>query len=99
MLRPIDPSESPAPLAYRVPWYVDRSDETHPLVVNGGSEPVDFVRVFCDDMLPGDHDLHGRVDPGHFFEVCLCGADLDAVIVTLCWFRPDGDEYVWRFVV
>ncbi|QTV79800.1 hypothetical protein KAE78_00565 [Microbacterium sp. NIBRBAC000506063] len=101
MLRPLDPFESPAPLAYRVPWRVDRGDEAHPIVHNDGAEPADFVRVTYDDArCVGDTDLLGQLAPGESFELCLCGADLDSIVVAVAWFRPsDGLEYVWRFVV
>lgn len=83
-----------------MPWCVARTDLMHPVVFNAGSESVDFVRVFRDDDFSRGHDLHGRVAPGGCFDVCLCDADLDAVTITLCWFRGDTDEeYIWRFVV
>lgn len=101
MLRPIDPADSPPPLAYRVPWHVVRDDSAHPVVINHGIEPVDFVRVFRDDETARDHtQLWGQVLPAERIELCLCASDLDEVVVTLAWFRQtDGLEYVWRFVV
>lgn len=100
MLRPIDPSDTPPPIAHRVPWFVGRTDPRHPVVINGGTESADFVRVFRDDR-PGDGtQLWGQVLPTEDIELCLCAADIDDVVVTLAWFRPaDGLEYVWRFVV
>jgi hypothetical protein len=87
--------------AYRVPWRVHRAERAHPMVVNGGAEPVDFVRVFHEDPGVGIvTDLWGQVLPAERLELCLCSADLDDVVVTMAWFRPDdGLEYVWRFVV
>lgn len=65
MLHPIDPAEPTPPIAYGVPWVITRRDRAHPVVLNAGREPVDFVRVFRDDV---DHqqvvDLWGQVLPG-----------------------------------
>jgi len=82
---------------YRVPWLVDRSTAAHPLITNSGAEPADFVRVFTSE---GRTDHWGQLLPGESAQLCLCEVDLDAVVVTLCWFRPStGIEYVWRFVL
>lgn len=100
MLRPIDPSEIPSPTAYRVPWFIRRSDPSHPVVINRSSESADFVRVFRDDQSSESTELWGQVLPSEDIELCLCAADPEEVVVTLAWFRPtDGLEYVWRFVV
>lgn len=99
MLRPIDPSETPPPAAYRVPWLVQRADPVHPVVINASTESADFVRAFRDDQGGDGTQLWGQVLPSENIELCLCAADLDEVVVTLAWFRPtDGLEYVWRFV-
>lgn len=101
MLLPLDPAEPPPPAAYRVPWMIVRDDPAHPVVVNAGSEPVDFVRVFRDDADSRSIvDLWGQVLPAERVELCLCASDLDDAVVTVAWFRQsDGLEYVWRFVV
>lgn len=94
MLRTLEPGRA---RAYRVPWRVDRTLGTHPLVTNDGDEPADFVRVFAGH---GSTDHWGQLLPGETAELCLCEADLDTVVVTLAWFRPStGVEYVWRFVL
>ena len=42
----------------------------------------------------------GELAPGDSFDLCLCGSDLDDLVMTLCWVRGDtGVEYVWRFVM
>ena len=101
MLRSIDPTEPPAPPAYRVPWAVDRTDPAHPGVINEGRESADFVRVFHGDDTAGERtQLWGQVLPGERIELCLCACDLNDVVVSIAWFRQtDGLEYVWRFVV
>ncbi len=100
MLRPLDPSQTPPPTAYRVPWFILRTDPRHPVVINDGPESADFVRLFRDDQASAGTQLWGQVLPSEDIELCLCAADLDDVVVTIAWFRPaDGLEYVWRFVV
>ncbi len=94
MLRLLEPS---TPRPYRVPWRVDRVYDTHPLVTNDGDEAVEFVRVFRSD---GTTEHWGRLLPGETAELCLCEADLNRLVITLAWFRPDtGEEYCWRFVM
>lgn len=100
MLHSLDPSQSPA-TAYCVPWVVTRHDRTHPVVMNAGREPVDFVKVLRSDRSGrGEVELWGQVLPAETVELCLCDCDLDEVVMTIAWFRQhDGLEYVWRFVV
>lgn len=101
MPHPFDPTRTPPPKAYCVPWVVTRSDRAHPLVLNAGLEPVDFVKVMRSDASPADLvDLWGQVLPAETIELCLCDSGQEDVVVTIAWFRQyDGLEYVWRFVV
>lgn len=99
MLRPILPTDSPPPPAYRVPWHVNRDDARHPTIVNESPESADFVRIFHDQSADSTQ-LWGQVLPAEIIELCLCEVELDEVVVTVAWFRPgDGLEYVWRFVM
>lgn len=101
MLRLLDTDESRPPPAYRVPWGVDRSGGAHALIANESTVALDFVRVFLDvDGVSVGTQLWGQMLPGEKSELCLCDVDLDRVVVTLAWFRPEnGLEYVWRFVL
>lgn len=101
MTRSPDPPPARRPDAsYPMPWSIDRRDRTHPVVTNTGA-PADFVRAFARTAAdPGRTLLWGHVRPGDQMEICLCDTDVDDVVVTLAWFRPeDGLEYVWRFVL
>lgn len=100
MLRPIEPTERQPEAAYRVPWLIRRDDPAHPVVINHSREVADFVRVFREDDAESERtQLWGQVLPSEDIELCLCAVDLDEVVVTIAWFRPnDGLEYVWRFV-
>lgn len=101
MLHSTDPPQPPLTTSYGVPWVVTRKDPAHPVVMNAGIEPVDFVKVLRSDASSVDLvDLWGQVLPAESIEMCLCDSDLDDVVVTIAWFRQrDGLEYVWRFVV
>ncbi len=86
--------------AYPVPWRVDRVFDTHPLLTNVGDEPVDDVRTFGAHGIAAATERLGRVLPGETIDLCLCEADLDSAVLTVCWFRPStGVEYAWRFVM
>lgn len=94
MLHALDPQPVPA---YPVPWRVDRTDRTHPRVLNASETSVEFVRVFRTDSTT---EHWGTLERGEAVEVCLCGTDLDEVVITLCWFRSStAEEYAWRFVM
>jgi len=86
------------PLAYRVPFTVDRSHAPRRYyLVNRGSETLDAVRLCLlgsGVMLPLSSR---RLPPGAVLAFAVRGSDLarDAVVVVR-WFRPDGDEYLWR---
>lgn len=101
MLHSLDMTPPPPPTAYCVPWVVTRNDRTHPMVMNAGKEPVDFVKVLRSDADDGRLvELWGQVLPNETVELCLCDGDVDDLVVTIAWFRQrDGLEYVWRFVV
>lgn len=101
MLHALEPDEPRPPLAYRVPWRIDRIYDRHPLVTNVGPAAVDFVRVFLDLGRRAVTEHWGQMPPGDTVELCLCDAEPEETIgVTLAWFRPDdGEEYLWRFVM
>jgi hypothetical protein len=86
------------PLAYRVPFRVERDYALgNYRLINTGPEVVHGVSF----------TLHGSgvmaisppriVRPGHGIEVTIVSADLarDTILVVR-WFRPDGVEYLWR---
>jgi len=86
------------PLAYRVPFAVDRSNAPQRYyLVNRSTETLDAVRL----CLLGSGALlplsTRRLLPGAALAFVVRGPALarDAVVVVR-WFRPDGDEYLWR---
>jgi hypothetical protein len=88
--------------AYRVPWIFERGDGTGvPLncftLRNLGAERLTAVTF----------NLHGRgimpasapstLDAGDSLEIVISGNDLARDTIGLVrWFRPNGQEYLWR---
>jgi hypothetical protein len=86
------------PLAYRVPFVLEREPEQHAYrLTNTSGETVHGVTF----------TLHGAgimaispprvLAPGHGIEVTIALRTLAAnTILVIRWFRPDGVEYLWR---
>jgi hypothetical protein len=86
------------PLAYRVPFVVDRSRApVRYYLVNRSPESLDGVRLTLlgsGEMLPISAR---RVRPGGIVAFAAYGVALSRTsVVIVRWFRPDGDEYLWR---
>jgi hypothetical protein len=88
-------SHSPA---YAVPFWIDRrlAPRLH-RIVNVGDEVVRGLRV----SLLGSGQLMpisaGPLGPGSSFTLTTLATDSRDSVVVLRWFRPDGEEYLWRF--
>jgi hypothetical protein len=86
------------PLAYRVPFAVDRSNApSRYYLVNRSAETLESVRLCLlgsGIMLPLSSR---RVLPGAAIAFAARGAHLarDSVVIVR-WFRPNGEEYLWR---
>ncbi|MCU1424550.1 MAG: hypothetical protein JWM51_841 [Microbacteriaceae bacterium] len=91
-------------IAYRVPFVVDRSRAPHRYrLVNRSTEPLDAVHIMVlrsGATLPMNTR---RLPPGKALNFAGSGhrpghaALFDIVIVR--WFRPNGEEYLWRVVL
>ena len=86
------------PLAYRVPFVVDRSRApVRYYLVNRSSETLDGLRLAAlgsGMLLP---ITQSRVLPGGLLGFAVVGHDLArSTVVIVRWFRPNGDEYLWR---
>ena len=86
------------PPAYRGPVVVDRARA--PLryyLVNRSQEPLEGVRLSLlgsGQMLPVSSR---RMQPGGIVAFAADSAGLSRTsVVIVRWFRPDGDEYLWR---
>jgi hypothetical protein len=86
------------PLAYRVPFAVDRSRAPdHYYLVNHSDETLERIRLSLlgsGFMLPLSRR---RLTPGTALAFAPRGENLgrDSVVIVR-WFRPNGDEYLWR---
>jgi len=85
-------------IAYRVPLRVDRSDAPRVYrLINTSNETLTDFRV----TLLGSAELAPlsrlRVRPGGFVSLVVRGANLSrSSVLIVRWFRPGGDEYLWR---
>jgi hypothetical protein len=84
-------------IAYRVPFRVDRTDVPHYRLINTSHEQLTGLRI----MLLGPGTMLRlstlRVSPGASVIVTVRGRDLArSSVLIVRWFRPNGDEYLWR---
>jgi len=85
-------------IAYRVPLRVDRSDAPRVYrLINTSNETITGLRV----TLLGSGAMAPlsrlRVQPGGFVSLVVRGANLSrSSVLIVRWFRPGGDEYLWR---
>jgi hypothetical protein len=85
--------------AYPVPLSVDRSRGPRvQRLVNVGDEPLLGLRVTLLDSGLLVPVATSCLDPGSSMSVSVIGPELERRgIAVVRWFRPDGDEYLWRF--
>jgi len=88
--------------AYRVPWYFERGDGTR-LPANSfslrnlGSEPLSAVtfNLYGRGVTPAS--APATLEPGDSLEIVVSGHELARdTIGIIRWFRPNGQEYLWR---
>lgn len=88
--------------AYRVPWLFERGDGQHRaancfVLRNLGPEPLTGVsfNLYGSGVMPAS--APATLEPGDSLELVVSGADLARdTIAVIRWFRPDGQEYLWR---
>ncbi|MCU1528752.1 MAG: hypothetical protein JWP75_2515 [Frondihabitans sp.] len=86
------------PPAYAVPFWIDRrlAPQLHH-VVNVGDETVRGLRV---SLLGSGHLVPMStvsLGPGSSFTLATLATDSQDSVMVLRWFRPNGEEYLWRF--
>ncbi|HEY1531341.1 MAG TPA: hypothetical protein VGF80_11030 [Galbitalea sp.] len=82
--------------AYRVPWHFERGDGAFTLV-NLGAERLTRVtfNLYGSGIMPTS--APSTLEPGDALEIVISGATLERDTIGLVrWFRPDGQEYLWR---
>ncbi|MEO7122830.1 MAG: hypothetical protein ABI400_06870 [Lacisediminihabitans sp.] len=87
----------PPPSAYLVPLHIDRSRAPVYHLSNDGTEElrgISLTLLGAGVLLAG---IPSRLQPGDFIEFTLRGDDLArSSVVIVRWFRPRGNEYLWR---
>lgn len=87
------------PQAYRVPFVVDRTGAGRLRLINRGAERLEAVTLLLHGPGVLDATVIGPVPPGAAVRARVRGAQLErATSVVVRWFRPDGEEYLWRVV-
>ena len=91
------PSPPPRSIAYRVPWRIDRRHAPTYRLVNTGSEPLWGVSLSLSGSAMMRATAPKRLIQGECLTVTVRGRDIarDTVMI-IRWFRPSGDEYLWR---
>ena len=82
--------------AYRVPWAFERGDG-HYSLRNLGRESLAAVTfaLYGPGLMPAT--APATIEPGDALEIVIAGDNLArATIGVVRWFRPDGEEYLWR---
>lgn len=91
------PSPHPRPVAYRVPWRVDRRHAPTYRLVNLGTEPLWGVSLSLSGSAVMRATAPKRVTQGECLAVTVRGRDIERdTVLIVRWFRPSGDEYLWR---
>ena len=82
--------------AYRVPWIFQRG-EAHYALRNLGREPLTAVTfsLYGSGMMPAT--APSTLHAGETLEIMISGNDLARDTIGIVrWFRPNGQEYLWR---
>lgn len=87
----------PRPAAYRVPWQVDRRHAPIYRLVNVGPEPLWGVSLTLSGSAVMRATPPRRLVPGECLAVTVRGRDIERdTVLIVRWFRPSGEEYLWR---
>jgi hypothetical protein len=82
--------------AYRVPWHFERADG-HFTLRNLGQERLTGVTftLYGSGIMPTS--APSTLQAGDALEIVIAGANLQRDTIGLVrWFRPNGQEYLWR---
>ena len=85
------------PVAYRVPWQVERADAPHYRIRNAGDQTLRGVTVSVFGTSRFRVAAPAVVHPGAAVHATVDGLDpaRDTILVVR-WFAPDGGEYLWQ---
>ncbi|RFA09678.1 hypothetical protein B7R54_10975 [Subtercola boreus] len=86
-----------AEAAYAVPLRVDRSRAPLYRLANVGHEPLEGLTFSLLGSGVMNTGTPRRLDVGATLEVTIRGEDLARrSVLVVRWFRPTGEEYLWR---
>jgi hypothetical protein len=84
--------------AYGVPWYFERGEAAGIYGLrNLGAERLTGVTFNLYGSGAVRASAPAALEPGEVLEVVIAGVDLASTTVGIVrWFRPSGEEYLWR---
>lgn len=84
--------------AYPVPFRIERdSGPRRYVLTNSGPEPVDGVTLSLLGAGVMPASAPSTLQPGEAVEVMIAARDLArSTVLVVRWFRPSGEEYLWR---
>src|ERR1700712_5139312 len=92
------PRSTPPDPAYPVPFAVERDVGPRRYVItNRGSERLDGITtsLLGAGLMPAS--APAALNPGEALEVLISARDLArSTVLVVRWFRPNGEEYLWR---
>lgn len=84
-------------LAYLVPFRVERGTANLYRIINVGDETVHGVALTLHGSGVMGASAPSTLLPGEVLEVTVAGRNLArSAIMVVRWFRPSGEEYLWR---
>ena len=84
-------------LSYPVPFRVERGAGHVYRIVNVSTESVHGVALTLHGGGVMGASAPSTLRPGEALEVTVAGRNLArSAIMVVRWFRPDGEEYLWR---
>ena len=92
------PRSTPPDSAYPVPFAVERDAGPRRYVItNAGGERLDGITMSLLGAGVMPASAPAALQPGESLEVLISVRDLArSTVLVVRWFRPDGDEYLWR---
>ncbi|MDQ1581985.1 MAG: hypothetical protein QOF36_39 [Microbacteriaceae bacterium] len=85
------------PVAYRVPWLVSRGHAPLFRIINVGREQLWGVTLTLSGAAVMRASAPRQVRPGESLTVTIHGRQLERdTVLIVRWFRPSGEEYLWR---
>jgi len=84
--------------AYPVPFHLERdAGPRRYLLTNRGGEPLDGVTLSLLGAGVMPATAPSALEPGESLEILISARDLArSTVLVVRWFRPTGEEFLWR---